>query len=433
MEVHPCNSVSVFCPKGLQWTLLLLWLTFSTHGAWATMHRKFSSSTQLNKEMDAPSRTPIYEKRNWCPHTATKTVTCHVHNGTILQRVYQTCRWSHGCTGGSYRTVVRPSYKVVYRTVTTLEWKCCSGFTGAHCENASQNQLLPQEVVRKQDSVTKPPGQAGEIQNCLNCSQITFLSERLRTLETRVQLLTDPASNHDHLQVKGGSAPESTLMGTTQVKQPPASQGSVGKPGSPGLPGPKGEAGVRGPAGAQGTSGPSGPRGPPGLPGERGLPGPPGPPGSQAPVPQPDMGPPGPVGPMGPPGKIGQIGKPGAPGVQGPVGPKGERGERGPLGYPGDRGFKGDPGQPGAKGEVGEKGLPDISLQMYRELQADLELLARRVQLLEAIIWPEPDIGSGDGPFSTTSTEFSRNKRRTRPLPPHVLSLQTANQNFHGK
>ncbi|XP_062399663.1 EMI domain-containing protein 1 isoform X2 [Sardina pilchardus] len=436
MEVPPCNSVSVFCSKGLQ-TLLLLWfLTFSTHGTWATMHRKFSTSSQLNKEMSTSSRTPIYEKRNWCPHTATKTVTCHVHNGTILQRVYQTCRWSQGCTGGSYRTVVRPSYKVVYRTVTTLEWRCCSGFTGAHCENASQNQPLPQEAVRKQDSVTKPSAQEGEIQNCLNCSQITFLSERLRTLETRVQLFTDPASSPDHLQVKGGSAP--------------------GKPGSRGLPGPKGEAGVRGPAGAQGTSGPSGPRGPPGLPGERGLPGPPGPPGSL--VAQPDIGqskdlllsnafpdqrgasvqgpkgavgPPGPVGPIGPPGKNGLIGKPGAPGVQGPVGPKGERGERGPLGYPGERGFKGDTGEPGAKGELGEKGLPGDGIHQIREA---LKILAERVLILETMIGiHEPDIGSGDGPFSTTSAEFSRNKR-TGPLPPHVLSsLQTANRNSHGK
>ncbi|KPP65152.1 hypothetical protein Z043_116450 [Scleropages formosus] len=33
-----------------------------------------------------------------------------------------------------YRTVVRPSYKVAYRTVTALEWKCCPGYRGVHCE-----------------------------------------------------------------------------------------------------------------------------------------------------------------------------------------------------------------------------------------------------------------------------------------------------------
>uniref|UniRef100_A0A8C6PIA8 EMI domain-containing protein n=1 Tax=Nothobranchius furzeri TaxID=105023 RepID=A0A8C6PIA8_NOTFU len=87
-------------------------------------------------------------RRNWCPHTVTKTVTCQVQNGTILQRVYQTCRWPQGCSGGSYKTVVRPSYKVVYRTVTSMEWKCCPGFSGTACEEgeSGQTESFPTET-----------------------------------------------------------------------------------------------------------------------------------------------------------------------------------------------------------------------------------------------------------------------------------------------
>ncbi|KAI3372079.1 hypothetical protein L3Q82_006934 [Scortum barcoo] len=325
------------------------------------------------------------------------------------------------------------------------------------------NQLVAQEAVRKPSTLRRQPARTGEpisskscehfvtIQHCntdcLNCSRITALSDRLSSLETKVQLLSAPASvSHRHLQGKGGTAPEaSLLMGAVPAQGAPGEQGPAGpqgekgrdglpgrdgKPGSQGLPGPtgpRGDAGGRGPSGApgvKGSPGPAGPRGPPGLPGERGLPGPPGPPGPPAPasarIPEPDhnrgkdpfftntfhdsrglpvpgpqgppgpIGPPGPKGPVGPPGPSGQNGKPGAPGTPGPVGPKGERGERGPLGYPGERGFRGEPGAPGPKGEPGEKGLPDISLQMFHDLQADLELLARRVTLLEAIIWPVP-------------------------------------------
>ncbi|TKS78687.1 Collagen alpha-1(XXVI) chain [Collichthys lucidus] len=101
-------------------------------------HRRFALIDPLINShgsapgFDLPTQSAV--EKNWCPHTVTKTVTCQVQNGTILQRVYQTCRWPQGCTGGSYRTVVRPSYKVVYRTVTSLEWKCCPGFSGAACE-----------------------------------------------------------------------------------------------------------------------------------------------------------------------------------------------------------------------------------------------------------------------------------------------------------
>ncbi|KAK5871473.1 hypothetical protein PBY51_004354 [Eleginops maclovinus] len=123
------ESVSALCSKSLLWTLLVLALSsVSVHGTWKTgLYKTYAASS-------------VYQKRNWCPHTVTKTVTCQVQNGTLLQRVYQTCRWPQGCTGGSYRTVVRPSYKVVYRTVTSLEWKCCPGFSGAACEEGKWRQ-----------------------------------------------------------------------------------------------------------------------------------------------------------------------------------------------------------------------------------------------------------------------------------------------------
>ncbi|KAM4576913.1 uncharacterized protein emid1 isoform 1-T1 [Odontesthes bonariensis] len=482
------ESVSALCRKSLLWTVLVLWMATFVNGTWKTgLYKTYSAGTQLSRDQAAAAHTSVYHKRNWCPHTVTKTVTCQVQNGTILQRVYQTCRWPQGCSGGSYKTVVRPSYKVVYRTVTSLEWKCCPGFSGAACEEDAGNQLVAQEAVRKPSTLRRPPARTGEsISNCLNCSQITALSGRLNSLETKVQLLTAPATiSHRHLQSKGGTAVEaSSLMGSVPAQGAPGEQGPAGpqgekggdglpgrdgKPGSRGLPGPsgpQGEAGARGPSGApgsKGSPGPSGPRGPPGLLGERGLPGPPGPPGPPSPaishipenrgkdpffsntfhdsrglpVPGP-QGPPGPIGPsglrgpVGPPGPQGQNGKPGAPGALGPVGPKGERGERGPLGYSGERGFRGDPGAPGPKGEPGEKGLPDISLQMFHDLQADLELLARRVTLLEAIIWPEPDLGSGDGPFGTSSPSFYRDKR-AGVLPHRLASPLSSNTKARGK
>ncbi|KAF3850822.1 hypothetical protein F7725_012594 [Dissostichus mawsoni] len=515
------ESVSALCSKSLLWTLLVLALSsVSVHATWKTgLYKTYSASS-------------VYQKRNWCPHTVTKTVTCQGQNGTVLQRVYQTCRWPQGCTGGSYRTVVRPSYKVVYRTVTSLEWKCCPGFSGAACVEDAGSQLVAQEAVRKPSTLRRPPARTGEpISSCLNCSRITALTDRLSSLEAKVQLLTVPASvSQRPPQVKGGTAPEASLLiGAVQAQGAPGEQGPTGpqgekgrdglsgregKQGSRGLPGPsgpRGEAGTRGPSGApgfKGSSGPAGPRGPSGPSGERGLSGPPGPPGPPAPasahIPEPDqsrrkdpfysntfhdsrglpvpgpqgppgpVGPPGPRGPVGPPGPSGQNihhcvfnllpdsiqGKNGASGALGPVGPKGERGERGPLGYQGERGFRGESVShlhPAAAmimarvnehmgGETSTHGdgihqirealkilaERDISLQMFHDLQADLELLARRVTLLEAIIWPEPDLGSGDGPFDTASPSFYRDKRAGA-LPYRLASPLYSNTKVRGK
>ncbi|TNN52938.1 Collagen alpha-1(XXVI) chain [Liparis tanakae] len=150
------ESVSALCSRSLLWTVLILWLSTLVDGTWKTgLYKTYSSGAQT-----AASLTSVYQKRNWCPHTASKTVTCQVHNGTVLQRVYQTCRWPQGCTGGSYRTVVRPSYKVVYRTVTSLEWKCCPGFSGAACEEDGYEHWTTQKPRATPD----PQGQSASRQ-----------------------------------------------------------------------------------------------------------------------------------------------------------------------------------------------------------------------------------------------------------------------------
>uniref|UniRef100_S4RSX9 EMI domain-containing protein n=1 Tax=Petromyzon marinus TaxID=7757 RepID=S4RSX9_PETMA len=75
--------------------------------------------------------------RNWCQYTVTKMVTCQVQNGseTYTQRLYQSCRWPLRCSNiVSYRTLIRPMYRVTYRTVSAFEWRCCPGFMGPSCE-----------------------------------------------------------------------------------------------------------------------------------------------------------------------------------------------------------------------------------------------------------------------------------------------------------
>uniref|UniRef100_A0AAV2MTS1 EMI domain-containing protein n=1 Tax=Knipowitschia caucasica TaxID=637954 RepID=A0AAV2MTS1_KNICA len=108
----------------------LVWMGSAAEGTW-------KSGLYRDQSAVVTHAGSVYHKRNWCPHTVTKTVTCQVQNGTVVQRVYQSCRWPQGCSGGSYRSVLRPSYKLVYRTVTSLEWKCCPGFSGAACTQAT--------------------------------------------------------------------------------------------------------------------------------------------------------------------------------------------------------------------------------------------------------------------------------------------------------
>ncbi|NWH15360.1 COQA1 protein, partial [Grus americana] len=101
---------------------------------------QFPASTLQHNYPEQSSGSPssgFASRRHWCHYTVTRTVSCQVQNGseTVIQRVYQSCRWPGPCANlVSYRTLIRPTYKMSYRTVTTLEWRCCPGFTGSNCE-----------------------------------------------------------------------------------------------------------------------------------------------------------------------------------------------------------------------------------------------------------------------------------------------------------
>ncbi|KAE8292217.1 EMI domain-containing protein 1 Emilin and multimerin domain-containing protein 1 [Larimichthys crocea] len=352
---------------------------------------------------------------------------------------------------------------------------------GSPCRRAAGlvdagNQLVAQEALRKPSTLRRPPARTGEpAMNCLNCSQITALTDRLNSLETKVQLISAPASvSHRHLQGKGGTVPEaSLLMGAVPAQGAPGEQGPAalcgcvlnkhyGAQKSSPCPGvepsteqeftnfaaldlrvKRGEMGFLAETGSQGLEGCQVPAGLGGISGQgahlerldrgdlRDL---------QAHVVHKDSQERGvyqarqalqalqrqPV----PTSQSQTTGKPGAPGTQGPVGPKGERGERGPLGYQGERGFRGEPGSPGPKGEPGEKGLPGDGIHQIREA---LKILAERVLILETMIGiHEPDLGSGDGPFGTASPSFYRDKRAGA-LPYRLASPLSSDTKVRGK
>ncbi|XP_062302401.1 EMILIN-1-A-like isoform X1 [Osmerus eperlanus] len=75
--------------------------------------------------------------RNWCAYVVTKTVSCVVEDGveTYVKPDYHPCTWGNvQCSRVlMYRTYMRPRYKVAYKMVTEMEWKCCHGYIGEDC------------------------------------------------------------------------------------------------------------------------------------------------------------------------------------------------------------------------------------------------------------------------------------------------------------
>ncbi|XP_028257982.1 EMILIN-1b isoform X2 [Parambassis ranga] len=156
-------------------------------------------------------------QRNWCAFVVTKTVSCVVEDGaeTYVKPDYQPCSWGSGqCSRVVvYRTYMRPRYKVAYKMVTEMEWKCCHGYSGEDCNNG------PVVGAGTQISTTRPqPGHSGGGGGGSSGSGWTGgysgrdENEKIKQLEQKIQSLTKNLQDlqsslntmNEHFQMEAG-------------------------------------------------------------------------------------------------------------------------------------------------------------------------------------------------------------------------------------
>ncbi|XP_050999675.1 EMILIN-3 [Acomys russatus] len=73
--------------------------------------------------------------KSLCAYVVHRNVTCVLQEGaeSYVKAEYQ-CGWGPICPSTvRYRSVLRPRYKIGYKTVTDLAWRCCPGLTGEGC------------------------------------------------------------------------------------------------------------------------------------------------------------------------------------------------------------------------------------------------------------------------------------------------------------
>ncbi|NXD63430.1 EMIL3 protein, partial [Eolophus roseicapillus] len=100
---------------------------------------------------------PVGKHKSYCAYVVQRNVTCAVQDGaeSYIKAEYHKCSWGPKCPGKVlYRTFFRPKYRIGYKTVTELAWRCCPGFMGEGCHDSPTDQpgLL-------QPSPKVPPGQ----------------------------------------------------------------------------------------------------------------------------------------------------------------------------------------------------------------------------------------------------------------------------------
>ncbi|XP_072537321.1 EMILIN-3 [Salminus brasiliensis] len=78
---------------------------------------------------------PTARHKNHCAYVVEKSVSYTIQDGVapFVKAEYNKCTWGKKCPTVKYRMLYRPMYKVIHKTMTELEWRCCPGFTGVGC------------------------------------------------------------------------------------------------------------------------------------------------------------------------------------------------------------------------------------------------------------------------------------------------------------
>uniref|UniRef100_A0A673IUH9 EMILIN-1-like n=1 Tax=Sinocyclocheilus rhinocerous TaxID=307959 RepID=A0A673IUH9_9TELE len=127
--------------------------------------------------------------RNWCAYVVTKTVSCVVEDGveTYVKPDYQPCSWGIQCARVVvYRTYMRPRYKVAYKMLTEMEWKCCHGYSGEDCNNGPNGGSDTQISTRNGKGDNDKMKQLEDKIQKLN-KDLTDLQSTLRGMNERFQ------------------------------------------------------------------------------------------------------------------------------------------------------------------------------------------------------------------------------------------------------
>ncbi|KAJ8376702.1 hypothetical protein SKAU_G00072820 [Synaphobranchus kaupii] len=135
---------------------------------------------------------PRPRNKNWCAYVVHKNVTCAVLTSTessVDPEIAPCPEHLPDCAQQvMYRTRFRPTYKIGYKMVTELEWRCCPSFQGTDCRELKD--APPKQTIMFGSATHTPQTQMPESGESGLRGQQLQDGEKVRQLEGEVQRLS---------------------------------------------------------------------------------------------------------------------------------------------------------------------------------------------------------------------------------------------------
>ncbi|XP_051645701.1 multimerin-1 [Manacus candei] len=108
--------------------------------------KQSSHSTGVTStQQDTNSKASSFETtrgRNWCAYVHTRLLPTVVVDNleTFSSGRAKPCTWHIGSCAQRSQTTTHQAYRIKHKIVTSLEWKCCPGYSGQNCQPKAQEQ-----------------------------------------------------------------------------------------------------------------------------------------------------------------------------------------------------------------------------------------------------------------------------------------------------
>ncbi|KFP27482.1 Multimerin-1, partial [Colius striatus] len=128
---------------------------------------------------------------NWCAYVHTRLLPTVVVDNleTFSSDRVKPCTWHAGSCAQRSQTATHQAYRIKHKIVTSLEWKCCPGYSGQNCQHKAQEQQSLIHSNQAESSRTVTERTPGALQDPNGPALVQKMNEKISNQEMKLTFL----------------------------------------------------------------------------------------------------------------------------------------------------------------------------------------------------------------------------------------------------